>query len=645
MKTIRAKLSLVIVGLAILASAAIFGVSQWVSGDMVETALTREVQGAEQQLKAAIESESRQALMLASLVAGEASVQERFAAGDRDGLAAEFTGAFAALKKNFGIRQFQFHLPPATSFLRVHKPEKSGDDLSGFRKTVVQTNETQKPVWGLEKGVAGIGNRGVVPVFKDGRHIGSVEFGLDFHENFVSGFTRQTGYRLAVLRPAQGGFDVIGNTLPEGFSPDRLMTQLAGEGSSLESGDYRITRVSVNDYSGQPIAVALLAVDRSAYRAIASTAQVVGIAIGVLLLAVAGGILYFANRSVLRPLRSVAGEIVALAGGARDIAVTGTERADEIGDMARAVDIFRVGAIEREQLEAEQGRSQKAREDRQQRIEQLIEAFRATSQGLLSSVEETNIGLQSTARSLESVAAASADQARGAADASGEAASNVQTVASAAEELSSSISEISNQVVRTTDIVGQATGAAQSTNEKVAGLAHSAQKIGDVVSLIRDIAEQTNLLALNATIEAARAGEAGRGFAVVAAEVKELATQTSKATEEISAQISSIQVATEETVGAIGAISSTMDEVNGYTAAIAAAVEQQGVATVEISRNIQNAAEQTQSVVKSIGSLDDAVNETNRSAASMLTASGDAASKAETFRTEIARFLKDVASA
>ncbi|WP_321502454.1 methyl-accepting chemotaxis protein [Breoghania sp.] len=645
MKTIRAKLTLVIVGLALLSSVAIFAVTQWVSEHMAETALTREVQGAGQQLKAMIASESQQALMLASLVAGDAGVQERFAAGDRDGLAREFAGSFADLKKTFGVRQFQFHLPPAISFLRVHKVEKSGDDLSGFRKTVVKTNATAKPVWGLEKGVAGIGNRGVVPVFKGDEHIGSVEFGLGFHDKFVAAFTAQSGYRLAVLRPTDDGYDVIGNTLPETVSPTGLMNELTGEGSRIESGDYQITRLSVGDYSGKPIAVALLAVDRSAYRAIALTAQLTGIALSGLLLAIVGLILYFANRSVLKPLKRVADDIVALAGGARDIEVQGTGRADEIGDMARAADIFRVNAIERERLEAEQGQSQKAREARQERIEQLIATFRASSQDLLSSVEATNRGLQSTAAGLESVAAASAEQASAAAEASGEAAGNVQTVASAAEELSSSISEISNQVVRTTEIVAQANSAAQSSNEKVAGLAHSAQKIGDVVSLIRDIAEQTNLLALNATIEAARAGEAGRGFAVVAAEVKELATQTSRATEEISTQIASIQAATEDTVNAIGAISGTMNEVNGYTSAIAAAVEQQGVATMEISRNIQNAAELTQTVVRNIGSLDEAVHETNQSAASMLTASGDATSKSATFREEIARFLKAVAAA
>ncbi|MDJ0931198.1 MAG: cache domain-containing protein [Breoghania sp.] len=415
------------------------------SGHMAETVLTREVVGAEQQLKATIASESRQALMLASLVAGDAGVQEKFAAGDRDGLAREFAASFSDLKTNFGVRQFEFHLPPpATSFLRVHKVEKSGDDLLGFRKTVVKINEAAKPVWGLEKGVAGIGNRGVVPVLKDGKHIGSVEFDLGFHEKFVASFTKESGYRLAVLRPSTGGYDVIGSTLPKTVAPKTLMGELTGEGSSVESGDFLIIRFSLNDYSGKPIAVALLANDQSAYHAIALTAKVTGIALSVLLFAVAGLILYFANRSVLRPLKGVAGEIVALVGGERDIEVQGTKRADEIGDMACAVDIFRVNAIDRERLEAEQSHSQKAREARQEGIEQLIETFRATSQELLSSVEESNSSLQSMATGLESVAASSAEQVSGAAEVSGEAAGNVQTVASAAEELSSSISEISN---------------------------------------------------------------------------------------------------------------------------------------------------------------------------------------------------------
>ncbi|AXS39202.1 cache domain-containing protein [Breoghania sp. L-A4] len=350
-------------------------------------------------------------------------------------------------------------------------------------------------------------------------------------------------------------------------------------------------------------------------------------------------------RSITKPLGHLSAVMDDLREGRTDMEIAEIGRTDEIGEMARAVDVFRTNAIAQARLEDEQAAGLVAREERQQRIESLIDAFRSTSQDLLGAVDTTNTSLEATARALDSVASSSATQAQDAAGASEEASDNVQSVASAAEELASSISEISQQVSRTTAIVNQATHAAQSSNEKVASLATAASKIGDVVSLIQAIAEQTNLLALNATIEAARAGEMGKGFAVVAAEVKELATQTSKATEEIGTQISAIQSSTAQAVDAIGGITKTMDDVNEYTGAIAAAVEEQGAATNEISRNIQSAASRTQTVVGSISELDKAVKETNRSAESVLTATADASENTQRFREEIATFLRDVAAA
>ncbi|WP_306141284.1 methyl-accepting chemotaxis protein [Roseibium sp. MMSF_3412] len=366
-----------------------------------------------------------------------------------------------------------------------------------------------------------------------------------------------------------------------------------------------------------------------------------------ILLAILGGVglAFILNMAITKPIQTITNVMDRLANGDNEVDIPGIERGDEIGNMSRTVQVFRDNAVERAHLQEQSAQEEEARHARQQRVDDLINSFRATAEDALGSVASTAGGLDNTAQALTEIARDSAGYANETQSSSNETTTNVQTVASAAEELAASIGEISRQVAQTTEIVGRATTGTRETNEKVEGLAEAATKIGEVVTLIQAIAEQTNLLALNATIEAARAGEAGKGFAVVASEVKELATQTSRATEEISSQISEIQNATKESVVAIGEIAETMNEVNNYTTAIASAVEEQGAATAEISQNVQRAAQGTGAVSSSMTQLSQAVDQTSSSADMVLSASGELTEKTDQLKQEVEQFLSEVAAA
>nr|WP_298324836.1 CHASE3 domain-containing protein [Asticcacaulis sp.] len=374
----------------------------------------------------------------------------------------------------------------------------------------------------------------------------------------------------------------------------------------------------------------------------ANTATIAG-AITSLVIAVAAGLLLAGV--IARPIRDMTGQMGLLANGDTTIRVDGLDRKDEVGGMARALEVFRQNAIRADALAAEQAREQEAKLRRTQTIDGLIARFDSEVTAVLGNVAGATSQLDATAQGMTAIAEETRAQATATASAADQTAANVQTVASAAEEMASSIQEISRQVVHSTQVADEAADQAARTNETVKTLAEAAQRIGTVVQLISEIASQTNLLALNATIEAARAGEAGKGFAVVASEVKSLANQTAKATEEIAQQIQSMQSVTGEAVGAIGSITGTIGRINEAMATISAAVEQQNATTLEISRNVQQAALGTREVSANIATVTQAAGETGASATQVLGAARDLGEQADVMKNRVETFLSGIRAA
>ncbi len=349
------------------------------------------------------------------------------------------------------------------------------------------------------------------------------------------------------------------------------------------------------------------------------------------------------GRGISKPVQRMTDVMEVLAAGDLGVEIPDTERKDEIGKMAKTVLVFKENAQKVEAMRKEQAEAEaRAAADRKKAMLKMADDFESSVMGVVKGVAASSTEMQSTAKSMSSIAQETSTQATAVAAASTQASTNVETVASAAEELSASTGEIGTRVTEAARIAQKAADESKRTNEIVGKLAESAAKIGEVVQLINEIASQTNLLALNATIEAARAGEAGKGFAVVASEVKGLANQTAKATEEISAQIGSVQSETNSAVDAIRTISEVIDQVRDISANIAAAVEEQGAATKEIARNVQQASQGTHEVSTNIVSVTEAATQTGAAAEQVLATASELSQNAETLRKEVEGFLSNV---
>ncbi len=346
---------------------------------------------------------------------------------------------------------------------------------------------------------------------------------------------------------------------------------------------------------------------------------------------------------IVGPLVRMTGAMTLLAGGDQGIEIPSLGSKDEIGEMAQAVLVFKDNALEKRRLEEEQAATnQRAAESKRQFINELVDNFDRQVKEVVDGVGSAATEMQATAQQMSATAEETSRQSTNVATASEQATANVQTVAATVEELSASIAEIGRQVSQSAMITGNAVVEVESTNATVLGLAEAANRIGAVVTLINDIAGQTNLLALNATIEAARAGDAGKGFAVVAQEVKNLANQTAKATEDISRQIASVQEETADAVDAMRKINGIITEVNDISTTIASAVEEQGLSTRDIAHNVHQAARGTQDVNDNISSVNKAAGETGLAAGHVLGAAQKMSRQAEGLRGEVDGFLAEV---